>query len=171
MFNVIVLATSNKNKVHEIRHVLKDFPIEIKSLSDFGPLPGVIEDGDTFDDNAYKKALHYAKVLGLPALADDSGLTVAALDGKPGVYSARYAGEKATDEDNCRKLLQELGLCPLVLRVEEQRQRDQHDRGGDQQNQRDDTLTEAETPRWLRVWGHEWTLLAKGVPRPRRRQP
>lgn len=109
MFNLIVLATSNKNKIREIQQVLKDFPVEIKSLSDFGPLPGVVEDGATFDDNAYKKALHYAKVLGLPALADDSGLVVEALDGKPGVYSARYAGENATDEENCEKLLHELG--------------------------------------------------------------
>ncbi len=109
MFNIIVLATSNKHKVREIQQVVKDFPVEIKSLSDFGPLPGVVEDGATFDDNAYKKALHYAKVLGLPAIADDSGLVVDALDGKPGVYSARYAGENATDEENCQKLLQELG--------------------------------------------------------------
>ncbi len=109
MFNIIVLATSNKNKVREIQHVLKDFPVEIKSLSDFGPLPGVVEDGETFDDNAYKKALHYSKVLGLPAMADDSGLVVASLGGKPGVFSARYAGENATDEENCKKLLLELG--------------------------------------------------------------
>jgi XTP/dITP diphosphohydrolase len=109
MFNIIVLATSNKHKVREIQQVVKDFPVEVKSLSDFGPLPGVVEDGATFDDNAYKKALHYAKVLGLPAIADDSGLVVDALGGKPGVYSARYAGENATDEENCKKLLQELG--------------------------------------------------------------
>jgi XTP/dITP diphosphohydrolase len=109
MFNIIVLASSNRNKIREIQHVLKDFPVEIKSLADFGPLPGVIEDGETFDDNAYKKAFHYAKVLGLPAMADDSGLVVGALNGAPGIFSARYAGENATDEENCRKLLQELG--------------------------------------------------------------
>ncbi len=109
MFNIIVLATTNKNKIAEFHHVLKDFPVEIKCLSDFGPLPGVVEDGLTFDDNAYKKALHYAKVLGLPALADDSGLVVDALSGKPGVYSARYAGEHASDTDNCSKLLNDLG--------------------------------------------------------------
>lgn len=109
MFNIIVLATTNTNKIREFQHVLKNFPVEIKSLADFGPLPGVIEDGATFDDNAYKKALHYAKVLGLPAIADDSGLVVEALDGKPGVYSARYAGEHASDAENCEKLLEELG--------------------------------------------------------------
>jgi XTP/dITP diphosphohydrolase len=109
MFNIIVLATTNQNKIREFHHVLKDFPVEIKCLSDFGPLPEVVEDGLTFDDNAYKKALHYAKVLGLPALADDSGLVVDALSGQPGVFSARYAGEQASDADNCIKLLKELG--------------------------------------------------------------
>ena len=111
MFNIILLATSNKNKVREIQHVLKYFPVEIKSLSDFGPLPGVVEDGETFDDNAYKKALHYSKVLGLPAMADDSGLVVTSLGGRPGVFSARYAGENATDEENCQKLLK-MGVFP-----------------------------------------------------------
>lgn len=108
MFNVLVLATNNKNKIREFSRLLNNLPVELKSLSDFGPLPPVIEDGATFDDNAYKKALHYAKVLGLPALADDSGLCVTALDGRPGVRSARYAGENATDAENCQKLLQEM---------------------------------------------------------------
>jgi len=105
MYNVIVLATNNKNKVKEFQSLTKDFPVTVKCLKDFGPMPEAIEDGETFDDNAYKKALHYAKVLGLPALADDSGLVVDALDGAPGVYSARYAGDNATDWDNCEKLL------------------------------------------------------------------
>lgn len=109
MFNLLVLATTNQNKVKEFKQFVSDFPVEIKSLSDFGPLPPVVEDGSSFDENAYKKAHHYAKVLGLPALADDSGLVVEALDGAPGVYSARYAGENATDRDNCGKLLKELG--------------------------------------------------------------
>ncbi len=108
MVNIIVLATNNKNKVKEFQHILKDFQVELRSLSDFGPIPEVIEDGDTFDENAYKKAHQTARVLGLPAIADDSGLVVEALDGAPGVYSARYAGENATDEDNTGKLLQEL---------------------------------------------------------------
>ena len=109
MFNLLVLATTNQNKVREFRQFVADFPIQVKSLADFGPLPGVIEDGQTFDENAYKKAHHYAKVLGLPAIADDSGLVVEALGGAPGVYSARYAGEHASDQDNCSKLLKELG--------------------------------------------------------------
>jgi len=105
---IIVLATTNKGKTKEIREMLKDFPIQIKNLSDFGPIPEVIEDGLTFDDNAYKKASFTAKVLGYPAMADDSGLCVQALDGAPGVYSARYAGENATDADNVQKLLDAL---------------------------------------------------------------
>ena len=108
MFTILVLATRNEGKVRELRELLKDFPIEIRSLNDFGPIPEVVEDGKTFDDNAYKKAAFTAKVLGLPAMADDSGLSVEALGGAPGVYSARYAGEKASDADNIAKLLQEM---------------------------------------------------------------
>lgn len=108
MFNLVVLATTNENKVKEFKRFTASFPVEVKSLSDFGPLPPVVEDGLTFDANAYKKALHYAKVLGLPAIADDSGLVVEALNGAPGVYSARYGGEKASDADNCAKLLREM---------------------------------------------------------------
>ncbi|MEH0020474.1 MAG: XTP/dITP diphosphatase [Desulfobacter sp.] len=108
MKQIIVLATTNKGKTREMKEMLKDHPIEIKDLSDFGPIPEVIEDGETFDDNAYKKAAFTAKVLGYPALADDSGLCVNALDGAPGVYSARYAGENATDAENVDKLLKAL---------------------------------------------------------------
>jgi len=108
MIPMLVIATNNENKLAEFREILKDSKIEIKSLADFGPIPEVIEDGATFDDNAYKKANHTARVLGLPAIADDSGLVVDSLDGSPGVYSARYAGENATDGENCAKLLLEL---------------------------------------------------------------
>lgn len=109
MLSLLVIATTNQNKLKEFREILKDLHIEILSLADFGPIPPVIEDGSTFEENAYKKALHTAKVLGLPAIADDSGLVVPALNGAPGVYSARYAGENASDEENCQKLLEELG--------------------------------------------------------------
>ena len=101
----IVLATTNKGKISEFKGLLADFDIKIKSLKDFGPIPPVEEDGATFEDNAYKKAAFTAKVLGLPALADDSGLMVKALGGLPGVKSARYAGETSTDKDNNLKLL------------------------------------------------------------------
>lgn len=108
MLSLLVIATTNQNKLREFREILKDLQIEILSLADFGPIPPVVEDGVTFEENAYKKALHTAKVLGLPAIADDSGLVVPSLGGAPGVFSARYAGEKASDEENCLKLLDEL---------------------------------------------------------------
>jgi XTP/dITP diphosphohydrolase len=104
----LVIATRNKGKKAEIKDLLKDFPVNIKSLDDFGPIPHLEEDGDTFDENAYKKASFAARILGLPALADDSGLMVEALDHAPGVHSARYGGENATDEQRCLKLLAEM---------------------------------------------------------------
>ena len=102
----LVLATRNQGKISEFKKLLSRSEIEIKSLMDFGPLPPVVEDGETFEDNAYKKAHFTAKVLGFPALADDSGLRVEALGGLPGVNSARYAGENATDGENNQKLLE-----------------------------------------------------------------
>jgi XTP/dITP diphosphohydrolase len=104
----LVIASRNKGKTAEIRELLSGFPFKIKDLDDFGPIPEVEEDGETFDENAYKKASFTARVLGHPALADDSGLVVDALNGAPGVFSARYAGPDATNEDRSRKLLQEM---------------------------------------------------------------
>ena len=104
----LVIATGNPGKTAEIRDLLRGFPINIKNLDNFGPIPPVVEDGDTFDENAYKKASFVSRILGLPALADDSGLVVEALGGAPGVYSARYAGENATDRQRYTKLLDEM---------------------------------------------------------------
>jgi XTP/dITP diphosphohydrolase len=105
---VIVIATRNPGKTAEIRDLLEGFPVDIKNLSDFGPIPEVEEDGTTFDENAYKKSSFTARILGYPALADDSGLSVAALNGAPGVFSARYGGEGLSDAERCRKLLSEM---------------------------------------------------------------
>ena len=80
----LVIATRNKGKCAEIRELLEGYPVTIKDLTDFGPIPAVVEDGLSFDENAYKKASFTARVLGLPALADDSGLVVAALGGMAG---------------------------------------------------------------------------------------
>ena len=122
----IVLATRNEGKVSEFKVLLKDFDVDIKSLKDFGPIPTVEEDGQTFEDNAVKKAQFTARVLGFPALADDSGLVVKALNGLPGVHSARYAGEGATDEANNLKLLKAMEgveareaffMCVLAIAV------------------------------------------------------
>jgi XTP/dITP diphosphohydrolase len=104
----IAIASRNKGKQSEIQELLRDFPVKIRTLAGFGPLPEIAEDGETFEENAYKKASFIARILGLPALADDSGLVVEALNGKPGVHSARYAGEDATDRQRCLKLLAEM---------------------------------------------------------------
>ena len=104
----IVIATTNKGKTAEIGEILKDFPVHIKNLEDFGPIPEIEEDGETFDENAYKKASVTARILGIPALADDSGLVVESLGGAPGVHSARWAGENATDQQRCQKLLKKM---------------------------------------------------------------
>lgn len=104
----LVIATKNTGKLIEIDALLKSYPVNLKILSDFGPIPPVDEDGATFDDNAYKKAAFTARVLGLPALADDSGLVVPALGGDPGIHSARYGGNSLTDAQRCDLLLQNL---------------------------------------------------------------
>ena len=104
---ILILATRNRGKRGEIQALL-GADIHVQSLDDFPNAPDTIEDGDTFEANASKKAREIAKYTGLPALADDSGLVVDALDGAPGIYSARYAGQHATDEDNNRKLIANL---------------------------------------------------------------
>ncbi|HML96195.1 MAG TPA: XTP/dITP diphosphatase [Thermodesulfobacteriota bacterium] len=109
MIDEIVLATGNKGKIKEFEGLLRGVAGKITGLGDLESPPEIVEDGDTFMENALKKARALAKYSGKPALADDSGLAVDALGGKPGVYSARYAGEGATDEKNIDKLLGELG--------------------------------------------------------------
>jgi XTP/dITP diphosphohydrolase len=104
----LVIATGNAGKAAEIRELLAGFPVAIKFLGDFGPLPPITEDGETFEANAYKKASFTARVLGMPALADDSGLVVAALDGRPGVLSARYGESDWSDAQRAAQLLAEM---------------------------------------------------------------
>ena len=108
----LVLATANRHKVEEIQAILNDVGIPILTLNEFPNFPGVEEDGVTCQENAIKKAKATAAFTGRWALADDTGLEVDALHGRPGVYAARYAGEHATYEDNCKKLLQELQTVP-----------------------------------------------------------
>ncbi|MEW6992330.1 XTP/dITP diphosphatase [Colwelliaceae bacterium 6441] len=114
--STIVLATGNKGKVKELAELLADQQIEVKPQSDFN-VPDVEETGTTFVENAIIKARHAAKITGLPAIADDSGLEVDALNGEPGVYSARYAGEDATDQDNNNKLISALKSIPQENRT------------------------------------------------------
>jgi XTP/dITP diphosphohydrolase len=116
VMNTVVLATSNQHKVEEIRAMLAELPITFLSLTDFPDLPEVIEDGTTCQENAVKKAREIAAGAGHWALADDTGLEVDALGGRPGVYAARYAGEGATYADNCEKLLEELQHIPAGQR-------------------------------------------------------
>ncbi len=128
MIKEVVLATGNKGKIREFSNLLRGVFDNIVSLRDLESPPDVVEDGKTFRENALKKARAIAGYSGKPALADDSGLEVEALGGKPGVYSARYAGEDASDKDNVRKLLHELEgvrnrkarfVCCLALVVPE----------------------------------------------------
>ena len=103
----VVMATGNTGKIREIQSLLADIDIEIVPQADFG-IQDADETGTTFEENAIIKARHAAAATGLAAIADDSGLVVDALDGRPGVYSARYAGPGASDDDNIDKLLAEL---------------------------------------------------------------
>ena len=109
----LVIATKNKNKFVEIQNKFKKVKdLELIPLNHFHNSPDVIEDGSTFEENALKKARAIALFTRSPALADDSGLVVEALDGRPGIYSARYGGDEKTDEDRNKLLLQEMKLFP-----------------------------------------------------------
>ena len=101
----LLLASGNKGKIAEIRRILDGYVERLYSAADFPDLTEAVEDGDTFEANACKKALHAAIATGFPALADDSGLVVDALDGMPGIRSARFAGEGCGDAANNEKLL------------------------------------------------------------------
>ncbi|MBQ6713634.1 MAG: XTP/dITP diphosphatase [Selenomonadales bacterium] len=104
----IVLATKNKGKIKEMRELLAPMNIEVLSLADFSPVDDAEENGATFAENAMLKARYYFAHTGTLCLADDSGLEVDALGGRPGVYSARYSGEDATDAANNAKVLREM---------------------------------------------------------------
>lgn len=110
----ILASTLNKNKVREFKQIkefaelIEEENIEILSLADFDNPPEIVEDGESFEENASKKALAGANFAEIPAFADDSGLAVEALDGAPGIKSSRYAGEDATNEERIEKLLKEL---------------------------------------------------------------
>ncbi|MCL4514017.1 MAG: XTP/dITP diphosphatase [Firmicutes bacterium] len=108
----LVLSSRNNYKLTELKGLLSDLEIQIASLKDFPEMPPVVEDGKTFKENAAKKALAAAQFTKLLALADDSGLEVDALHGQPGVLSARFSGEGATDEANNARLLELLRDVP-----------------------------------------------------------
>lgn len=110
MSRSLVIASRNRGKVEEFRSMLSPLGWQVQSLLDFAEVPDIEETGHTFMENASLKAMETAKALGLATIADDSGLCVDILEGKPGVYSARFAGEKADDATNNAKLVQELAL-------------------------------------------------------------
>jgi len=113
----IVIGSRNPGKLVEIEAILQTFPVKLRSLAEFPDAPEVEETGTTFQENAEKKALELAAHLARKVLADDSGLEVDALDGAPGIYSARYAGEHGDNEANNRKLLENLEGLPLEQRT------------------------------------------------------
>lgn len=109
----IILATKNKGKVADFEKLTENMNIEVISFLDEEiNFPDVVEDGETFEENSVKKALEIAKYTGMITVSDDSGLCVEALDGAPGIYSARYSGENATDSTNIDKLLNEMKNIP-----------------------------------------------------------
>jgi XTP/dITP diphosphohydrolase len=112
----LVVATRNKGKIVEITALLAGLVGQVSSAGDFAGFPETIEDGATFAENALKKAREAAHFSGLPALADDSGLVVDALDGRPGVFSARFAGDDAGDAANNARLLEECRTVPAEHR-------------------------------------------------------
>src|SRR5438128_8987012 len=112
----LLIATSNPGKIAEIAALLAPLPARVLGLSALPPLPTVAETGTTFTENALIKAAHYHALTGLLTLADDSGLEVDALGGAPGVLSARYAGEGASDAERTTKLLTELSNVPAKKR-------------------------------------------------------
>jgi XTP/dITP diphosphohydrolase len=108
----LVVASRNRKKTLEIRDLLAPYGIEVVGISEIAGVPDVVEDGQTFAENAAKKASQTARTLSLWTLGEDSGLEVAALAGAPGIYSARFSGPNATDESNNAKLLSELSAVP-----------------------------------------------------------
>jgi XTP/dITP diphosphohydrolase len=112
----IVIATRNRNKIEEFKRILGGTMIELLSLEDFPGCPAVEEDSKTFEGNALKKAIAVARYTGMPAVSDDSGIEVYALGNAPGIKSARYAGEGASDSDNNLKLLKEMNGLPIEKR-------------------------------------------------------
>ena len=112
----LIIATRNSSKYQEILQIF-DSRINVTSMADFPEIPKILEDGDTFESNAIKKARYVARYTGLPALADDSGLEVDALNGAPGIYSARFSGKNATSKTNNTKLLYLLRGIPKDKRT------------------------------------------------------
>jgi XTP/dITP diphosphohydrolase len=113
----LLIATTNRGKFSEIQSYLRDLPLKILSLENLGNFPVIVEDGATYEENALKKARTLSEYTSCLTLADDSGLEVDALNGAPGIHSARYSGEDANDRRNNEKLLQALEGVPKEKRT------------------------------------------------------
>lgn len=116
MIMELVIATHNKDKFKELFLGLKSLELKLHSLNDFPEIGEIIEDGDTLEENALIKARTVFKLTGLPSISDDTGLEVAVLNGQPGIYTARYAGENCSYSDNVNKMMDELKLVPWESR-------------------------------------------------------
>ena len=117
MDKVLLLGSSNLDKARELAELLQGMQVILKTLQEFEPLDEPVEDGQTFEENALLKARYYCERLKVPCVADDSGLAVDVLNGEPGIYSARYAGENCGYQDNNRKLLTALEGLPMDQRT------------------------------------------------------
>ena len=117
--NEIVIATHNNNKIFEIKQLMANIPIKFITLQELGVTTTVEENGHTLQENAVIKSKQYAKLTGLNCLSDDSGLMVDALNGRPGVHSARYGGPNATSSQQCNSLIQEMSNVPWENRQAE----------------------------------------------------
>lgn len=117
MNECLLLGTQNRGKVAELAVLLEGLPWDVKSLTEFPPVPSPVEDGDSFEANAIKKAEYFSMRFGVCCVADDSGLVVDALGGAPGIHSARYSGENASDVANNAKLLAALADVPESART------------------------------------------------------
>jgi len=112
----LIIASNNAGKIREFKELLSPFGFEVISMRDAGFNDEIVEDGDTFEENAHIKARAVFEATGMPTIADDSGLEIDFLDGAPGVYSARYAGEGASDKERCQKVLDEMHGVARELR-------------------------------------------------------
>lgn len=112
----LIIASNNQGKLREFKELLEPFGFEVVSMREAGFNDEIVEDGDTFEENAHIKAKAVFEKFGVPVIADDSGLEIDFLNGAPGVYSARYAGENASDKERCAKVLEEMHGVARELR-------------------------------------------------------
>ena len=112
----LIIASNNAGKLREFKKLLEPFGFEVQSMREAGFTGEIVEDGETFEENAHIKARAIFEQMKVPTIADDSGLVIDFLNGAPGVYSARYAGEGASDEERCQKVLEEMHGVPRELR-------------------------------------------------------